>query len=218
MIRKNNIKICIINLMKKINILFFAVILFLSSCVSTSKTKLIPRNEILDLEKTAKNPYKQILVQWKNYSYTDYNKVNRLEKDPNTLTPQEVDDDDYIKFKKRVIEKFKESNMYDETNGTGTVKIILLTYGRWNYSELFSTFLVDTGYILILPASLKVTYRMFVTAEQNDKEYKFEKTGEVKTTFHLLLFPFYPISTFSGKEKYVIDNMLYETLIDLSKR
>ncbi|NLH38563.1 MAG: hypothetical protein GX445_00665 [Elusimicrobia bacterium] len=204
--------------MKKINILFFAVILFLSSCVSTSKTKLIPRNEILDLEKTAKNPYKQILVQWKNYSYTDYNKVNRLEKDLNTLTPQEVDDDDYIKFKKRVIEKFKESNMYDETNGTGTVKIILLTYGRWNYSELFSTFLVDTGYILILPASLKVTYRMFVTAEQNDKEYKFEKTGEVKTTFHLLLFPFYPISIFSGKEKYVIDNMLYETLIDLSKR
>jgi len=156
-------------------------------------------------------------VQWKNYKYSDYHKVNYLEKTPEDVLPAEVDEKDYKNFKKKVINIFRENGLYDEVNGTGTVKISLITYGRWDYSELFSTYLVDTGYVLLLPSSITVTYRMTVKAEQNGKEAKLQNESSVKTTFFFLLFPLYPFSTFSGSEKTVLNNMIYKTAVDLSK-
>ncbi len=196
---------------------FIIALAFLSSCVSSSKVSIVPRSELIELSKKEKIPYKTILVQWKNYKYSDYHKVNYLEKTPEDVLPSEVDEKDYKNFKKKVINIFRENGLYDEVNGTGTVKISLITYGRWDYSELFSTYLVDTGYVLLLPSSITVTYRMTVKAEQNGKEAKLQNESSVKTTFFFLLFPLYPFSTFSGSEKTVLNNMIYKTAIDLSK-
>ncbi|MGC8729207.1 MAG: hypothetical protein ACP5SD_08085 [Elusimicrobiales bacterium] len=196
---------------------FIIAFLFLSSCVSSSKVSIVPRSELIELSKKEKIPYKTILVQWKNYKYSDYHKVNYLEKTPEDVLPAEVDEKDYKNFKKKVINIFRENGLYDEVNGTGTVKISLITYGRWDYSELFSTYLVDTGYVLLLPSSITVTYRMTVKAEQNGKEAKIQNESSVKTTFFFLLFPLYPFSTFSGSEKTVLNNMIYKTAVDLSK-
>lgn len=187
-----------------------ACVLFFSSCISSSKTNIILRNEILQIEKSKKTPFAKILVQWKNYKYSDYHKVNQLLKNEEDVIPVEVEQDDYLKLKKRLINIFKENGLYDEVNGTGTVKVVVITYGRWDYSELFSTFLVDTGYVLILPSSIVVKYKMFFDAEQQEFKYKTQKEAYVKTTFHFLLFPFYPFSTYSGKEKFVFNNMSYE--------
>jgi len=196
---------------------FIIALVFLSSCVSSSKVSIVPRSELIELSKKEKIPYKTILVQWKNYKYSDYHKVNYLEKTPEDVLPAEVDEKDYKNFKKKVINIFRENGLYDEVNGTGTVKISLITYGRWDYSELFSTYLVDTGYVLLLPSSITVTYRMTVKAEQNGKEAKLQNESSVKTTFFFLLFPLYPFSTFSGSEKTVLNNMIYKTAVDLSK-
>ncbi|MEF3279532.1 MAG: hypothetical protein K6357_00990 [Elusimicrobiota bacterium] len=202
--------------MRKFFILFIST-LFVTSCISSKKTSIVSRSEILETEKKNKKPYKQLLVQWKNYSYADFHKVNNLEKEAESIRMVEVDEEIYKKFKKQALKIFKENGLYDEINGTGTIKILLITYGRWNYSELFSTFLVDTGYVLILPSSINVAYRMIVKSEQDGIEYKLEKKSSVKTTFHFLLFPLYPFASFSGAEKSVLKNMLYETIIDLVK-
>lgn len=192
-----------------------------SSCISSTKTNIVLRNEILQIEKSKKTPFAKILVQWKNYKYSDYHKVSQLLKNEEDVVAVEVDQEDYLKLKKRLINIFRENGIYDEVNGTGTVKVVVVTYGRWDYSELFSTFLVDTGYVLILPSSIVVKYKMFFEAEQQGFKYKTQKEAEIKTTFHFLLFPLYPFSTYSGKEKFVFNNMIYDFItewIDVSNK
>jgi len=193
------------------------ILFFLISCVSTAKIDMLPRNKLIEISKKQKLPYKQILVKWINYPYSDFHKVNYLEKNIEDIKAVEVDENDYKKLKSKIIKEFREAGLYDEENGTGTVKILLTSYGRWSYSELFSTYLIDTGYVLILPSSLNVSYKMSVKAQQNFKEIKFDKEASIKTTFFFLLFPLYPFSTFSGKEKTIINNLIYQIEDEICK-
>ncbi|MGC8867670.1 MAG: hypothetical protein ACP5PA_05620, partial [Elusimicrobiales bacterium] len=160
-------------------------------------------------------PFSKILLQWKNYPYSDYHKINILEKDSSQLKAVEVEQNDYSRLKDMITEAFKENGLYDEITGSGTIKILLLSYGRWKYLELLTTYFTDTPYIFIIPSSLGVRYRMIAKTEQNSDERKFENEGYVKTTFFLGLFPLYPLMTFKGAEKTTLKNLINKTIIDI---
>ena len=194
------------------------VMISLSSCISSSKTEIITRDIFLEAKKATKTSFSKILVQWKNYPYSHYHQVNRLEREASDLKPVEVEQKDYLKLKKMIINSAKEMGLYDEFNGTGTLKILLITYGRWTYNELITTYLTDTPYILIFPSSLGVTYRMIAYVEQKGNEYKVENEGYVKTTFFLPLFPLYPLMSFSGAEKTTLNNLIDKTLLEIIKK
>ncbi len=202
--------------MKKI----LRIIIFfnLTSCISTTNINIIPRKDIMEVVKKEKKPYKKILVQWKNYSYTDFHKVSNLEKTLDEIKLKEIDEKLYIKFKSRALKLFKENGLYDEIKGEGTIKILLITYGRWDYNELLTTYLTDTPYILIFPSSLSVKYKLTVKAEREDGNLKFEDEAIIKTTFFIPLLPLYPLFTYSGREKTLLDNMIYKTILELSKK
>lgn len=199
--------------MKKILILIL-ISFFTTSCISTKKIKPIDRSILLSKHDNIK-PFKQILVQWKNYPYSEYHKIENLETENKKIIPVEVEEKDYKKFKKMVKKIFRENNLYDEVNGTGTVKILLLSSGRWSYSELFSTYLVDTSYIFILPSSLEVRYLIHTITERDNEKHIYESTAAVKTTFHLIFFPFYPLFPYGSAEKAVLKTLIYNTVTDI---
>jgi hypothetical protein len=193
------------------------VFLFLTSCISSAKTDIVLRGELKEIYSRQSQPYKKILVRWINYPYKDFHKFSYLEKNADDIKPVEVDEKSYLKFKSKIINEFKESGLYDEENGSGTVKILLTTYGRWTIKELLSTYLVDTAYIFLLPSSLEVNYIMKVKAEKEDKTINFEKQGQVKTTFFFLFLPVSIFSSFGGSEKTVLNNLIYQTIAELKK-
>jgi hypothetical protein len=193
------------------------IFLFLTSCISSAKTDIIFRGELKEIYSKKSQPYKKVLVKWINYPYKDFHKFNYLEKNAEDIKPVEVDEKSYLKFKSKIINEFKESGLYDEENGSGTVKILLTSYGRWTTKELFSTYLVDTAYIFLLPSSLEVNYIMKVKAEKEDKNINFEKQSQVKTTFFFLFLPVSLFSSFSGSEKTVLNNLIYQTISELKK-
>jgi hypothetical protein len=193
------------------------IFLFLTSCISSAKTDIVLRGELKEIYSRQSQPYKKILVRWINYPYKDFHKFNYLEKNADDIKPVEVDEKSYLKFKSKIINEFKESGLYDEENGSGTVKILLTTYGRWTIKELLSTYLVDTAYIFLLPSSLEVNYIMKVKAEKEDKTINFEKQGQVKTTFFFLFLPVSIFSSFGGSEKTVLNNLIYQTIAELKK-
>lgn len=196
-------------------IILIIIALLFNSCISTSKTDLITRAEIMQVVKKNKKPFSKVLVQWKNYPYSDYHKINNLEKEPSELKASEIDNKLYYKFKHKIIEELKQNSLYDEINGNGTLKVLLLTYGRWTYKELIPTYLTDTGYIFILPSSLLVTYRLIAIMEQGNITKRIENEGYVKTTFFLPLFPLYPLMTFNGAEKTTITNLINKMITDI---
>lgn len=202
--------------MKQLSIL--PITLILSSCISSSKTEIITRDIFFEAKKTTKIPFSKILVQWKNYPYSDYHKINSLEKEPSELKAVEVEQKDYNKLKEMIIKSAKDFGLYDEFIGTGTIKILLLTYGRWTYKELLTTYLTDTAYIFIFPSSLGVTYRMITYIEQSGNNFKFENEGYIKTTFFFPLFPIYPLMTFKGAEKTTLRNLIDKSLTDIIKK
>jgi len=193
------------------------IFLFLTSCISSAKTDIILRAELKEIYSKKSQPYKKVLVKWINYPYKDFHKFNYLEKSAEDIKPVEVDEKSYLKFKSKIINEFKESGLYDEENGSGTVKILLTSYGRWTTKELFSTYFVDTAYIFLLPSSLEVNYVMKVKIERDDKNINFEKQAQVKTTFFFLFLPVSLFSSFSGSEKTVLDNLIYQTIAEVKK-
>lgn len=204
------------SIMRHLKLVF--IVFLLAGCISLSKTPMPERVLFFETKKAEKTPFSKILVQWKNYPYSDYHKVNNLEKEPSELKAVEVEQKDYLKFKKMIINSAKEIGLYDEFKGTGTIKILLLSYGRWSYKELLTTYLTDTPYIFILPSSLGVRYRMIAYIERGNTEYRIENEGLVKTTFFLPLFPLYPLMRFNGAEKTTLQNLIDKTLIDIARK
>jgi len=192
-------------------------ILFLSSCASFKKVEFFPRATIQEMSKDKNiKPFSKILVRWRNYPFKTYQQsIGYTDKERENIKPVNVPYEDYISFKNKVFKIFKEAGLYNIENGTGTLKIDLISFGRWTYSELFSSYLTDTSFIYILPSSIKVNYYMIIEFEQYGKIEKLEKTASIKTTFHFLLFPIYPFASFVGSEKGVLKNMLWNAAADI---
>ncbi len=199
------------------NFLLFTFIFSLfTSCASFKTMDPFPRKIIYQASNDKeKRPFSKILVRWRNFPLLTFqNTIGYTDEEKAKIKPEEVPYSHYIKFKKRIIKAFKETGLYDEKNGKGTVKIDLTSYGRWTYGDLTKSFLTETSFIYILPQSLKVNYHMKVEIEREGQTKSAEEFSYIKTTFHLLIFPLYPFSSFSSAERGILKNMAWKAVTD----
>lgn len=190
---------------------------FLYSCASFKTIEPIPREMIYKASKDSDlKPYSKILVRWRNYPFTTFSDtIGYTDEEKAKIKAQEVPYEDYSKFKAKAIRYFKEAGLYDTQKGEGTIKIDLTSFGRWTYADLSKSFLTETSFIYILPRSIKVNYYLKIEAEKDGKKFQAEEISSIKTVFHLLIFPLYPFSSFTGAEKSVLKNMLWKSAADI---
>ncbi len=161
-------------------------------------------------------PAAEIRLVWKNFPYK--NSIDTIGEGavmPVKPRPVSVPIGDTAWLKKRVTDIFTEAGLYDAEKGSGTLTITLTSYGRWTYGEIFRSFLVDTGYIFLIPASLRVNHQLVVEYNGSDGRASVEEVGQTKTTFHALLFPLYPLFSPGFKEHALLKNMLWKSTVDV---
>lgn len=192
------------------------ILSLLTSCASFKTMEPFPRKIIHQATNDKeKRPFSKILVRWRNFPLLTFqDTIGYSDEEKAKIKPQEVPYSDYAKFKKRIIKAFTETGLYDEKNGNGTVKVDLTSYGRWTYAELMRSFLTETSFIYILPQSLKVGYHMKLEIERDGQTKSAQEYSYIKTTFHLLIFPLYPFSSFSSAESGILKNMAWKAVTD----
>lgn len=165
-------------------------------------------------------PFADIQVTWKTFPYRDpaasigEGSVSK----PKTLKPVPAQPEDAADLASRAKAVFKEAGLYDREKGRGTLRLQLTTFGNWTYGGLFRSFLVDTGFIFLIPASLRVNY--FLTADFATASgiARIETEGRNKTTFHLLMAPLYPLFPPGRRENSLIKQMLWRSATDVYSR
>lgn len=163
----------------------------------------------MDADKS-KPVFSGLEVSWKQVPFKSSteligNPSERKQPQPQAVEPWK---ESYLAEKARDI--FSDAGIYDLKSGTGTLKVSLVSYGNWTYKSLSGGFLVDTPFIMILPQSIGVNYIFTAEGEISGKPFKVEESAQLKTTFHALLFPLYPLFRPGSQEKSLIRNMLWK--------
>ena len=200
------------------NFLIPAALLLASGCASfTSGDVVIPRGYLRQmLADRGVKPASDIRVVWKNFPYKNpTDTIGEGAINPPKPQPIPVPIEDMAWLKEHARDTFSEAGLYDAQTGSGTITVTLTSYGRWTYGEIFRSFLVDTGYIFILPASLLVNHQLVVEYDGPDGRAKVEEIGRAKTTFHAVLFPLYPLFRPGAKEHSLLKNMLWKSATDV---
>jgi len=160
-------------------------------------------------------PAAEIRVVWHNFPYKNtIDTIGEGRIQPEAPKPVPAPIDDLAWLKNHAKEIFSRAGLYDAEKGSGTINIALTSYGRWTYGEIFRSFLVDTGWIFIIPATLRVEHRLTARYDMPDGEVMIDETGQNKTTFHALLFPLYPFVTPGAKEHSLLKDMLWKSAAD----
>ncbi len=206
--------------MKKL-ILFF--LLAVTGCASfQSGDVFFSRRDLWEIDED-KNfiPFSKINVLWKEVPYKSAIEEigeGTVMPDENKMKPLPVKPE-YLHFLKDVSQKtFTEAGIYDAKRGTGTINIVLTSYGRWTYKLLSKSFLIDTSFIMILPSSLIVYHHFEFECTNSSGTFKIEETARLKTAFHLLLFPLYPLLSPGAGERSMIRNALWKASIDIHSK
>lgn len=188
----------------------YAGLVLLAGCASFQSGSFIDRRAMWEMaDKKSKPAFSLVTLSWKQVPFkstTELIGLSSEEKIPK-LCPVKTKDEAYFRRKASAI--LKESGVYDVENGSGTANIVLTSYGRWTYKSLMGGFLVDTAFIMILPRSIAVRYRLAAEGEISGRPFKAEETAELKTTFHLFLFPLYPLLRPGAQERALIRSMLW---------
>jgi hypothetical protein len=209
--------------MKNIKLLFLlAALPALYGCASfNSGDMLVDRNKARAmLEDKSVVPFAEIEVSWKNFPYrapTDSigeGSASRTRK----IRPVQVDAADEEAFVRKTRDIFTKAGLYDRDAGRGKLRLELTSFGRWTYSDLWRSFLVDTGFIFIIPASLRVNYYLTADFAVEGGTVRVETEARNKTTFHLLLAPLYPLFSPGAKESGLLKQMLWRSATDVYSR
>ena len=202
--------------MKPGNILIPAALFLAAGCASfNSGDVLVSRSRLRSmLDARDISPAAGIRLSWKYFPYKtdDIGEGTAIPVKPRPL-PVPIDDNAWLK--EHVEDIFAEAGLYDAQKGSGTLNISLTSYGRWTYGGILRSFLVDTGYVFILPASLRVNHHLVVEYNGADDRAGVEEVGQNKTTFHALLFPLYPLFPPGRKEHSLLKNMLWKSAVDV---
>ena len=187
-----------------------AGLVLLAGCASFQSGSFINRGAMWEMrDEKSKSAFSSVALSWKQIPFksaTEFIGLSREEKIPK-LCPVKAKDEAYFRRKASAI--LKEAGVYDVENGSGTANIVLTSYGKWTYKSLMKGFLVDTAFIMILPRSIMVKYRLAAEGEISGKPFQVEETATLKTTFHLFLFPLYPLLTPQRVERAIIRSMLW---------
>ena len=204
--------------MKPRDILIPAAFLLATGCASfNSGDVLVSRSNLRSMmDARDLRPAAEIRLSWKNFPYkSGLDTIGEGTAIPVKPRPLPVPISDTAWLKEHVEDIFAEAGLYDAQKGSGTISVMLTSYGRWTYSEIFGSFLVDTGYILIIPATLRVNHQLVVEYNGAGGRSSVEEIGQNKTTFHALLFPLYPLFTPGRKEHSLLKNMLWKSAVDV---
>lgn len=172
------------------------------------------------LDDKALTPFSAIEVSWQNFPYrspSDSIGEGSIS-NPKKIKPVPADAEEADAFARKVREVFAKAGLYDRARGRGTLRVELTSFGRWTYSDLWRSFLVDTGFIFILPASLRVNYYLTAEFAAASGPVKVETEARNKTTFHLLMAPLYPFMSPGARENGLIRQMLWRSATDVYAR
>jgi len=206
------------HLMKKTTLLL-TLAAGLSGCASFNSGDVLVERETARamLDDKALTPFSAIEVSWQNFPYraaTDSIGEGSIT-NPKKLKPVQVNAGDADAFARRARDIFAEAGLYDRARGRGTLRLELTSFGRWTYSDLWRSFLVDTGFIFILPASLHVNYYLTADFAAAPGPVRVETEARNKTTFHLFMAPLYPFLSPGSREKGLLKQMLWRSATDV---
>lgn len=192
---------------------------FLCGCASfNSGDILVERNAARAmLDDRTVVPFSDIKVSWRNFPYrspTDSIGEGSIS-NPVKIKPVPAPGEDSAALAKRAREIYKAAGLYDREKGRGTLRLELTTFGRWTYSDLFHSYLAETGFIFIIPSSLRVNYGLTADFAAAGGTARVETTGQRKTTFHLLLAPLYPFFAPGPRENTLLKQMLWRSATDV---
>lgn len=187
------------------------------------------------LEDKALIPFSELEVSWQNFPYrAPTDSIGEGSTRPKKIKPLPVEQDDAAAFGRKAREIFAQAGLYDKARGQGTLRLELTSFGRWTYGDLFHSFLVDTGFIFIIPASLRVNYYLaadFAVSEAvasavsqasgpqtASGTVRVETEARHKTTFHLLMAPLYPFFSPGARENGLLRQMLWRSATDVYAR
>jgi hypothetical protein len=168
-------------------------------------------------------PFAEIQAVWKNFPYkSPTDSIGTGMVNPPKPQPLPVPAEDIAWLREHAEDIFREAGLYDPVAGRGTLKITLTSYGRWTYGEIFRSFLVDTGYIFLIPATLRVNHQLVLECYRPGNAPSpaghVEEIGHNKTTFHALILPLYPLFSPGAREHSLLKKMLWKSAIDLYTR
>lgn len=168
------------------------------------------------LEDKALIPFSEIEVSWQNFPYrAPTDSIGEGSTRPKKIKPLPVEQEDSAAFSGKAREIFAKAGLYDKARGQGTLRLELTSFGRWTYGDLFRSFLVDTGFIFIIPASLRVNYYLAADFAVPAGAVRVETEARHKTTFHLLLAPLYPFFSPGARENGLLRQMLWRSATDV---
>lgn len=199
-----------------------AALAALAGCASFNSGDMLVDRETARamLEDKAVTPFASVEVYWQYFPYrsaSDSIGEGSLT-NPKKLKPLPVDADEADAFAARARETFARAGLYDKARGRGTLRLELTSFGRWSYSDLWRSFLVDTGFIFILPASLRVNHYLTADFTSASGPVRVETEARNSTTFHLLLAPLYPFLPPGSREKGLLRQMLWRSATDVYSR
>lgn len=201
-------------------LLLLAALPFFQGCASFNSGDIRVDRDVAEamLEDKELVPFSELEVSWRNFPYrsaTDTIGQGSASRPAPALKPVQVAADDEAGFRDRARKIFHQAGLYDKKRGQGTLRLELLSFGRWSYSDLFRSFLVDTSFIFLIPASLQVNYYLAADFAVSSGTIKVGTEGSSKTTFHLLLAPFYPFISPGAKESGLLKQMLWRSATDI---
>ncbi|OGR45005.1 MAG: hypothetical protein A2X35_06310 [Elusimicrobia bacterium GWA2_61_42] len=210
--------------MKKYELLFtLAALVSLTGCASfnSGDIKVDRETAMAMLSDRAVVPFSDIQVSWQGFPYRDpseYIGEGSASKPKPAAKPVPAEPGETAELARDAKAIFKEAGLYDREKGRGALRLQLTSFGRWTYGDLFRSFLVDTGFIFIIPSSLRVNYFLTADFATAAGPVRVETEGRNKTTFHLLMAPLYPLFTPGRRENGLLKQMLWRSATDVYSR
>ena len=164
-------------------------------------------------------PFSEIQVSWQNFPYrAPTDSIGEGSTRPQKIKPLPVEPADAAAFGRKAREIFAKAGLYDKARGRGTLRLELTSFGRWTYGDLFRSYLVDTGFIFIIPSSLRINYYLAADFSVSTGTVRVETEARHKTTFHLLMAPLYPFFSPGARENGLLKQMLWRSTTDVYAR
>lgn len=196
----------------------FAV-LCAAGCATFVKSSYIPRKDREAVDKKPAPPsFASVRVSWNYFPLKTSQDIIGSITEKKADSPIPVSRDEAAYLTKEALKILREEKVYDADKGTGTLAINLTSYGRWNYSMLWHTYLVDTPFVLILPSAIIARHAMRAEWTSQNTQVKVEDAAEVKSVFHLLLFPLYPFFSPGAQERHALSRLLSNIAFQIRKQ
>ncbi len=199
-----------------------AALLWLAGCASFNSGDILVDRETARAMMTDNSltPFSEVQVYWRNFPYRPPNDSigEGSVSNPRIVKPVPVPTEQIADFARRAREVFTEAGLYDKKKGRGTLRLELTTLGRWTYGDLWRSYLVETGFIFIIPSSLRVNYDLAADFATSTGTVRVEEIGRNKTTFHLLMAPLYPFFAPGPRENGLLKQLLWRAATDVYDR